>query len=112
YTVVDARTGTVLWRKDIRYHVGGPDRLPAKFKVFVQRTPAGACPSNPATNPPAPTTSPAPASSDSCTNNPSNGQHQRIDLCPDIEAADWIDGPKTTATTTGNNADVYLDLSG
>ena len=78
YTVVDARTGTVLWRKDIRYHAGSKSHLTANLEVYVQRDQLNCPASSPAA--PTPTASPAPKPGNPCSNH--TEQQQRIERCP------------------------------
>jgi uncharacterized repeat protein (TIGR01451 family) len=100
YTLVDATTGTLLWRKDIREHVS---TQPARFSVYVQGD--GVTPAD----------SPAPQS-------PSNAvlgagmQFPEIArttvsmfTAQDLTASPngWI--PDGGTTTTGNNVDACVD---
>lgn len=102
YTMVDARTGTLLWRKNIRNHAS-TER--ARFRVYVQRdreTPAD---------------SPAPQSPTSV--NPGEGTQfpsiarTTVNMLrvqdPTASPDGWI--PDGGETTTGNNVDAYLDAN-
>jgi uncharacterized repeat protein (TIGR01451 family) len=100
YTVTDATTGAVLWRKNIRAHVSTQQ---ARFSVYVQAD--GTTPAE----------SPAPHSPTTVT--PGSGTQfpeiaraivnmstaQNLTFSPD----GWI--PDGSTTTTGNNVDAYLD---
>ncbi len=100
-TVVDATTGAVLWRKNIRSHASTQD---ARFSVYVQGD--GVTPTSPA--PHAPTLQ-APGAA---TQYPAIARTtvsmfaaQNLTASPN----GWItDGG---STTTGNNVDAYLDLN-
>jgi uncharacterized repeat protein (TIGR01451 family) len=100
-TIVDAATGTLLWRKNIQSHASTQD---ARFSVYVQAD--GATPTSPA--PHAPTTQ-APGAG---TQYPAISRTtvsmfsaQNLTASPN----GWItDGG---STTTGNNVDAYLDLN-
>ncbi|HEX4959707.1 MAG TPA: M36 family metallopeptidase [Thermoanaerobaculia bacterium] len=100
YTVIDANTGALLWRKNIRAHVSTQE---ARFSVYVQgdgKTPA---------------ISPAPH--DPTDVNPGDGTQfpaiarttVNMSVAQDITASPdgWISDGGTT--TTGNNVDAYLD---
>jgi subtilisin-like proprotein convertase family protein len=101
FTVVDAETGTLLWRKDIRAHLED-----ARFSVYVQAD--GETPAD----------SPAPASPNAFT--PGSGtQPPAIGrgivgmlsaYDPAASPGGWI--PDGGDTTTGNNVDAYLDRNG
>ncbi len=103
YTLVDAQTGTLLWRKNIRSDVSTEQ---ARFSVYVQsdgKTPAD---------------SPAPQSPNSVA--PGSGtQFPEISrtivnmlTAQDIVASPngWL--PDGSTTTTGNNVDAYVDRVG
>lgn len=103
YTLVDARTGTLLWRKNIRDYASTEE---ARFRVYVQSdgvTPAD----NPA--PKSPTTALP------------GGGTQFPEIAPTIVTMSvaqdlatspngWIDDGGSS--TTGNNVDAYLDRVG
>jgi hypothetical protein len=93
YTVVDARTGILLWRKDIRYHLAAavPDVC---FSVYAQgdgKTPA---------------TSPAPHGEANAI--PRTTVHMNAARSTAASPGGWLDGAKTT----GPNVDAYLDRDG
>jgi len=100
YTLVDATTGTLLWRKDIREHVSTQQ---ARFSVYVQGD--GVTPAD----------SPAPHSPTAVT--PGSGtQFPEISrttvsmlTAQDLTASPdgWI--PDGGTTTTGNNVDACVD---
>ena len=99
-TIVDAATGTLLWRKNIQSHASTQN---ARFSVYVQAD--GVTPSSPA--PHAPTTQ-APGAG---TQYPAIGRTivsmfavQNLTASPN----GWVTDGLTT--TTGNNVDAYLDL--
>jgi subtilisin-like proprotein convertase family protein len=99
-TLVDATTGTLLWRKNLRNY---QSTQPARFSVYVQ--PDGVTPADsPAPHSP---TTPAPGSG---TQHPaiartivSMGSAQDLIASP----TGWI--PDGGTTTTGNNVDACLD---
>ncbi len=100
YTVTDATTGAVLWRKNIRAHVSTQE---ARFGVYVQAdgtTPA----ESPAPNSP---TTVTPGSGTQfpviARTNVNMSTAQNLTFSPD----GWI--PDGGTTTTGNNVDAYLD---
>lgn len=103
YTVVAARDGTLLYRKNLRNQASNQE---ARFNVYVQAD--GVTPAD----------SPAPASPTNLT--PGGGtQFPHIDrrtvlmsTAQDIAANPdgWI--PDGGTTTTGNNVDAYLDTDG
>jgi uncharacterized repeat protein (TIGR01451 family) len=100
YTVTDATTGALLWRKNIRAHASTQE---ARFSVYVQAdgtTPAESpAPHSPTTvTPGSGTQFPSIART---TVNMSTAQN--ITFSPD----GWI--PDGGSTTTGNNVDAYLD---
>jgi uncharacterized repeat protein (TIGR01451 family) len=100
YTVVDATSGALLWRKDIRAHASTQE---ARFSVYVQADGT------------TPATSPAPDEPSTVT--PGSGTQfpaiarttvsmstaQNLAYSPN----GWI--PDGGTTTTGNNVDAYLD---
>ena len=100
YTLVDATTGVVLWRKDVQEHVSTQQ---ARFSVYVQAD--GITPAD----------SPAPHSPTTVT--PGAGtQFPAIDrtivemaAAQDLNASPdgWI--PDSSSTTTGNNVDACVD---
>ena len=100
YTLVDARTGALLWRKNMRQDASTQQ---ARFRVYVQAD--GVTPAD----------SPAPHSP--TTNTVGTGA-QYAEISPSIvnmltaqtttaSPNGWI--PDGGTTTTGNNADAYLD---
>ena len=96
YTVVDARTGVLLWRKDIRYHWKRKPRKAAEeacFEVWAQSDGV-------------PLASPAPGlPSDSCS------QAKRVENRNLIKSpASWFTTTNGNRTTDGAFAKVYLDL--
>jgi len=103
YTLVDARTGTLLWRKNIRSHFASTQE--ARFSVYVRGD--GKTPSSPAPHSPT-------------TVNPGDGtQFPEISrttvnmlAVQNLVASQngWI--PDGGNTTTGNNVDAYLDTNG
>jgi uncharacterized repeat protein (TIGR01451 family) len=103
YAVVDARSGALLWRKDIRSHASTQE---ARFSVYVQAdgvTPAD----NPA--PASPTTAVAGAG----TQFPEIARSiVNMSTAQDVTASPngWIDDGNTT--TTGNNVDACADAVG
>ncbi len=103
YAVVDARSGALLWRKDIRSHASTQE---ARFSVYVQAdgvTPAD----NPA--PASPTTAVAGAG----TQFPEIARSiVNMSTAQDLSASPngWIDDGVTT--TTGNNVDACADAVG
>ncbi len=103
YTLVDARSGILLWRKNIRAHLSSED---AHFSVYVQAdglTPADSpSPLSPTTATPGSNTQP-PAIART-TVSMLSVQH------PFASPNGWI--PDGGTTTTGNNADAYLDRIG
>jgi subtilisin-like proprotein convertase family protein len=103
YTLVDANTGALLWRKNIRAHVSTQE---ARFSVYVQadgKTPAD---------------SPAPLSPTTATTGsglqPAGIARSNVNMSvvQDIVASPngWITDGGTT--TTGNNVDAYMDADG
>jgi subtilisin-like proprotein convertase family protein len=101
YTLVDAKTGTLLWRKNIRAHASTQD---ARFSVYVQGD--GVTPAD----------SPAPQSPTPIASGGSGTQFPAISRAivsmlavQDATASPngWIADGGTT--TTGNNVDAYLD---
>lgn len=100
YTIVDATTGTVLWRKNIREHVSTQQ---ARFSVYVQAD--GVTPAD----------SPAPQSPTAATPGQQFPEIARTTVnmltAQDIVASPdgWI--PDGGTTTTGNNVDAYLDAN-
>lgn len=103
YTVVDASSGALLWRKNIRDELSTEE---ARFSVYVQ--PDGITPAD----------SPAPASPNVAV--PGAGTQfpeiartiVAMSAAQDIGASPdgWI--PDGSDTTTGNNVDAYLDAVG
>jgi hypothetical protein len=101
YTLVDATTGTLLWRKNLRAHL-----QEARFSVYAQED--GETPAD----------SPAPASPNAFT--PGSGAQPPaigrtiVEMLsaydPAASPAGWI--PDGGDTTTGNNVDAYLDRDG
>jgi len=102
YTLVDARTGVLLFRKNVKAHASTQQ---ARFSVYTQE---GGIPAD----------SPAPASPNSTT--PGSGT-QFPAIARNIESMlarqdpiaspdGWI--PDGGSTTTGNNVDAYLDRNG
>lgn len=100
YTLVDANTGTLLWRKNIRAHASTHG---ARFSVYVQadgKTPADSpSPLSPTTTTPGSGTQP-PEIARTIVN---------MSVVQDITASPngWITDGGTT--TTGNNVDAYMD---
>ncbi len=100
YTLVDAVTGTVLWRKNMREHVSTQE---ARFNVYVQAD--GVTPAD----------NPAPHSPTTVT--PGSGMQfpeiarttVNMSVAQDIAASPngWIDDGGST--TTGNNVDACVD---
>ena len=100
YTVVDAASGTLLWRKDMREHASSEE---ARFSVYVQAD--GVTPAD----------SPAPQSPNTVT--PGSGTQfaeiartiVNMSTAQDLGASPdgWI--PDGGDSTTGNNVDAYLD---
>ncbi len=111
YTLVDARTGTLLWRKNIRDNVSAHD---ARFRVFVQAdgvTPAdNPAPLSPTTATPGSNTQP-PGIAPTIVS-----MHTAMD--PVYSPNGWIDdcpGGVCTANETqtiGNNVHAYMDAQG
>ena len=103
YTLVDARTGALLWRKNIRAHLSSEE---ARFSVYVQadgQTPADSpAPLSPTTATPGANMQP-PAIART-TVSMLSVQH------PVASPDGWI--PDGGTTTTGNNVDAYLDRTG
>ncbi len=100
-TVVDAVTGTVLWRKNIQNHASTQE---ARFSVYVQAD--GTTPTSP--SPHAPTTQVTGAG----TQYPAIARTTVPMLATQNIVASpngWIDDGGTT--TTGNNVDAYLDIN-
>src|SRR5262245_40969754 len=104
YTLVDAKTGTLLWRKNIKAHASTQE---ARFSVYVQ--PDGITPAD----------SPAPQSPTPIASPGSGAQFPGIARTivnmrsvQDTTASPngWI--PDGGTTTTGNNVDAYLDTNG
>jgi uncharacterized repeat protein (TIGR01451 family) len=134
YTLVDARTGTLLWRKNIRAHASTQE---ARFRVYVQadgKTPADSpAPQSPTTAAPGggtqfpalapiivnmltvqdPTASPDGWISDNGTTTQGNNVHAYLDRAnpsnvPDTDAASVLDGngkPIGNPDTNGRNRD-------
>jgi len=98
YTVVDARTGTVLWRKDIRYHVG------ELLTVYAYDEPTSSLPAKSL-----PAASPAPANQDNVSSCGPDQWPRLPNRTNVTAAANWIDPNLTKPTTKGKFADVYLD---
>jgi subtilisin-like proprotein convertase family protein len=100
YTLVDANTGTLLWRKNIRAHASTQQ---ARFSVYVQadgKTPADSpSPLSPTTATPGSGTQPAGIARTTVN----------MLTVQDLAASPngWITDGGTT--TTGNNVDAYLD---
>jgi subtilisin-like proprotein convertase family protein len=100
YTLVDAATGTLLWRKDLREHAS---TQPARFSVYVQAdgvTPADS---------PAPQ-SPTTAAPGSGAQFPETARSiVAMSAAQDLTASPdgWI--PDGGTTTTGNNVDACVD---
>jgi subtilisin-like proprotein convertase family protein len=100
YTLVDARTGMLLWRKNIRADASTQQ---ARFSVYVQSD--GSTPSD----------SPAPHSPTAVT--PGSGtqfpeiSRTTVSMLTVQDATASPDGwiPDGGSTTTGNNVDAYLD---
>jgi subtilisin-like proprotein convertase family protein len=104
YTLVDATTGTLLWRKNIKAHASTQE---ARFSVYVQGD--GATPADsPAPQSPTPVASPG-----SGTQFPAIARTVVSMLAaqdPTASPNGWI--PDGGTTTTGNNVDAYLDTDG
>lgn len=100
YTLVDANTGTLLWRKNIRSHASTHE---ARFSVYVQadgKTPAdNPAPLSPTTATPGSNTQPAEITRTTV----SMSAVQNLTASPNGWITDGI------TTTTGNNVDAYLD---
>ena len=100
YTLVDANTGDLLWRKNIRAHASTHE---ARFSVYVQAdgtTPAD----NPAPlSPTTVTTGSGTQASEIARSTVSMSVVQNLTASPN----GWITDGGTT--TTGNNVDAYLD---
>ncbi|HSS49189.1 MAG TPA: M36 family metallopeptidase, partial [Thermoanaerobaculia bacterium] len=100
YTVTDATTGALLWRKNIRAHASTQE---ARFSVYVQgdgTTPA----ESPAPNAPTTVTPGSGTQFPEITRtNVNMSTAQNLTFSPD----GWI--PDGGTTTTGNNVDAYLD---
>jgi subtilisin-like proprotein convertase family protein len=100
YTLVEANTGTLLWRKNIRAHVSTHE---ARFSVYVQADGK------------TPTDSPAPLSPTTATTGsglqPAGIARTTVNMSvvQNITASPngWITDGGTT--TTGNNVDAYMD---
>ncbi len=103
YTLVDARTGELLWRKNIRAHLSSED---AHFSVYVQadgQTPADSpSPLSPTTATPGSNTQPP----EIARTTVSMFSVQSSFASPN----GWL--PDGGTTTTGNNVDAYLDRIG
>jgi hypothetical protein len=103
YTLVDANTGTLLWRKNIRAHASAQE---ARFSVYVQadgKTPADSpAPLSPTTATPGSGLQPAGIA----RSNVNMSAVQNIAASPN----GWITDGGTT--TTGNNVDAYMDAQG
>jgi hypothetical protein len=101
YTLVDAKTGVLLWRKNIKAHASSQE---ARFSVYVQAdgvTPADS---------PAPQSPPPIASPGSGTQSPAISRtivNMLTVQDPTASPNGWI--PDDGTTTTGNNVDAYLD---
>jgi subtilisin-like proprotein convertase family protein len=113
YTIVDASTGALLWRKNIRANVSAHD---ARFRVYVQAdgtTPAD----SPA--PLSPTTATVGSGLQGSAIAPTIvGMHTAMALFSNVSQNGWIDdcpaGVCTTneTQTIGNNVHAYLDRVG
>jgi subtilase family serine protease len=102
YTLVDARSGALLYRKNIRHHASTQE---ARLGVYAQ--PGGIPADNPA---PA---SPSPAVPGSGTQFPAIARTPvaMLGIQDPVASPDgWI--PDGGTTTTGNNVDAYLDRDG
>lgn len=102
YTLVDANSGQLLWRKNIRAHLSNEE---ARFQVFVQadgKTPADSpAPQSPTTATPGANLQPAGIARSIV----SMSAVQNLTASPN----GWITDGLTT--TSGNNATAYLDVS-
>ncbi len=102
YLLVDARTGTLLYRKNIRSDLSGQE---ARFGVYTQASGVPA-------DSPAPA-SPSPAVPGAGTQFPGiarNIESMQARQNPVASPLGWI--PDGGTTTIGNNADAYLDRDG
>jgi hypothetical protein len=104
YTLVDARTGSLLWRKNIRARDSSQE---ARFSVYVQ--PDGVTPAD-SPAPQSPTPIAGPGSGTQFPAIPRTIVNMLSAQDPIASPNGWI--PDGATTTTGNNVDAYLDTTG